>query len=128
MKHMRRASAILLLALLSLAVAMPMVLADPESQLPACCRRDGKHHCAMMAMADSEEPSDPVLAAVRATCSYFPNVGAVASHPNTIAPEISPDIFTAIISHPAIQAQLEAHHRISFSRTHPKRGPPIRLS
>ena len=49
---MRRVLAITLL----LAFASPLVVplcaasADPEAGLPACCRRHGMHHCAMMHM------------------------------------------------------------------------------
>src|ERR1700743_3776323 len=45
---MRRAQALLLLGLFSFALISPALLAaDPDSALSACCRRDGKHHCAM---------------------------------------------------------------------------------
>jgi hypothetical protein len=45
---MRRISASLLLALLCFGFALPFLQAQ-RSSIPACCRRDGKHHCAMSA-------------------------------------------------------------------------------
>jgi hypothetical protein len=47
---MYRLSAILLSAFFSFSLISPAVFAaDPDASLPACCRRDGKHHCAVPA-------------------------------------------------------------------------------
>src|ERR1035438_5923784 len=43
---MRRLAASLLLLLLCAGLALPVLVAR-ESGVPACCRRSGKHHCAM---------------------------------------------------------------------------------
>src|SRR5450759_4439460 len=48
---MRRLAASLLLVLLLAELALPMLLAR-ESGVPACCRRSGKHHCAMLPQGD----------------------------------------------------------------------------
>src|SRR5271157_3827931 len=48
---MRRVSASLLLALLCFGFALPFLRAQPNS-MPACCRRDGKHHCSMSPSGD----------------------------------------------------------------------------
>jgi hypothetical protein len=45
---MRRSTAISQLVLLLAFYAVPL-LASSNVALPACCRRDGAHHCAMMA-------------------------------------------------------------------------------
>ena len=50
-------------------------LADPESSLPACCRRDGKHHCAMMEAA--ERDSSCSLRAAQRRCPQYPSRGRV---------------------------------------------------
>jgi hypothetical protein len=124
---MRRISATFLLAVLGFTAAIPLVFADPESSCPVCCRRDGKHHCAMMA-AQQDSSAGPALRAVRATCPYFPSSGPVPVYSGGAEPEASPAIFASLISHPAVQAQSEARYRISLTRTHQKRGPPILLS
>jgi len=42
----RRTLAAALLTLFSFSLIVPLVFAsDPESKLPACCRRAGKHRC-----------------------------------------------------------------------------------
>jgi hypothetical protein len=126
---MRRVSATFLLAVLGFTAVIPLVFADPESSRPVCCRRDGKHQCAMMAaQAQEESSSGPALRATRATCPYFPGSGAEPTYPSAAKPEASPAIFASLISHPAVHAQCEARYRISFTRTHQKRGPPVILS
>ena len=47
---MRRALAISLIAIFCLPVGMLLAKGFEEDPLPACCRRGGAHHCAMMAM------------------------------------------------------------------------------
>src|SRR5260370_41700696 len=44
----------------------PALFANPESTLPACCRRHGKHHC-MMRMSDTID-SGVLLKAVQERC------------------------------------------------------------
>jgi hypothetical protein len=46
--NLRRIQASLLLLLFSLGLFLPLLAASPAStKLPSCCRRDGKHRCAM---------------------------------------------------------------------------------
>lgn len=67
MKAMRRVCATLLLGLFSFLLGSPLLIADTDSNLPACCRRLGQHHCAM----PTPESSGPALHAAR--CASFPN-------------------------------------------------------
>ena len=122
MTPMRRALAILLMAVFSFPLISPALFAsDAESNLPACCRRDGKHHCAMMA-SESESPSGPSLQAAR--CPSFPAASATPSSPAVSLPPVSQVIFAGLLSHPASCPQTEALCRISYSRAGQKRGPP----
>src|SRR3954453_3105213 len=47
---MRRTFAISLIFIFCLPVGMLLAKGLEEDPLPTCCRRDGKHHCAMTAM------------------------------------------------------------------------------
>jgi len=47
---MRRISASFLLVLLWVGFALPLL--EAQSGTPACCRRDGKHHCGMSPNGD----------------------------------------------------------------------------
>jgi len=59
---MRRALANLLLALWMAGIGAPLLQTQPD--LPACCRADGKHHCAMHASGDGFHA---------APCSLYPH-------------------------------------------------------
>jgi hypothetical protein len=127
---MRRALATLLLALFSFSLISPAVLAsDPESNLPACCRRDGKHHCAMMGamMAmQSESPSGPALQTAR--CPSFPTAGAIAASPAASLPGLSQAVFTGFFSHSVFLQATATLGLSSYSRAGQKRGPPAKIS
>jgi len=74
---MRRALASLLLVLFSLSLIGPVLLADTDSNLPSCCRRDGKHGCGMKSMGKQQETSSgPKLRADARRCAYFPKAEA----------------------------------------------------
>jgi hypothetical protein len=122
----RRALASLLLALFSFPLIAPLFAANAASQLPACCRRDGKHHCAMLS-GDMESPA-PTFQAIRPKCPYYPSTPTFSSEENVAILKSSPATFTSLLSNPAVPAKTEACYRVSFSRSHQKRGPPAQLS
>jgi len=132
MATMRRVPAILLVFLFSFPLIGPALFVDDDANLPACCRRDGKHHCAMMGMMDrdmAESPSSgPAVAALRTTCPFFPGGGAVLPHSGAALLAARQAAGVSIGCRFAARVQAEAGHRISFSRSHQKRGPPILLS
>src|SRR5579863_4943018 len=80
---MRRALAFLLAALFSFELIAPALLADAASDLPACCRRNGKHHCAM-ADGSGDDSSAPSLKALGSKCPFFPKSAAVTGYSKTI--------------------------------------------
>lgn len=124
---MRRAPAALLLLLLSYPLIAPLFASGPdESQLPACCRRNGKHHCAMyMAMGLSYVP--PRFVVVSEKCPYSP-----FTHAQLMLPHVFFRQATSIVDRPAsladIVSEAEAGYRISTDRARPKRGPPATLA
>jgi len=103
----------------------PGVLLDAQSDLPACCRRNGAHHC-IGNMDEAASSSGLSVQAVRQTCPSF--VIAAPAFANLAPPKPSAAVFAALLSHPSIQFQTEARYRVSFSRSHQKRGPPAILS
>jgi hypothetical protein len=122
----RRISAILLLALFSFSLISPAVLAaDPESSLPACCRRNGKHHCAMMAI-EAASSSGPSLQA--APCASFPSIRAVPTSAATGLLKTPAAVFASVLSRPAAHPQTEQLLRNSFTLSGQKRGPPLSRS
>ena len=120
---LRVTSIVLLLALVAplAAVCLPSS-ASQDPNLPACCRRDGKHHCAMMAgaMASSNEIQ---LKSSPEPCPFRGSAGYPAHSSSAFIPAAQV-YFAALVSHPAIHAQTTAIMRVSALRSHQKRGPP----
>jgi hypothetical protein len=124
---LRKLIAFALLALFGLPLITPLLAlsATSEANLPACCRRNGKHHCAM-SMAEQSRMADsgPRFQAPPERCPYCPAQIVSASHNNIFAPRIAQAIFAGIVSHAAVIPQVESWHRISRERSRHKRGPP----
>jgi hypothetical protein len=102
--------------------------AKSESNLPACCRRNGKHHC-MMSASEKQDgaKTSPEFRAPLEKCPYAPAAVAVSHHPATkIA--ASSAIYAEMLSHPSVRPQTESKRRISQDRSRSKRGPPTLAS
>jgi hypothetical protein len=119
---MRRLLALVLLAVFNLPLAVPIAFAsDPDSRLPACCRRNGKHHCVMM-MQSQPGTSGPALQA--GTCPWFRGGHAIPANPRFGTFSRSQAVVSMVVSHRAPRPRAEGPYRISFSRDGQKRGPP----
>jgi len=124
---MRRALASFLLAVFSFPLIAPALFVDAESQLPECCRRSGKHHCAMT----TEEPASTTgvsFGSNQARCPLYSGALSAPAGDFVAVLKSSGAVFGAIVSHPSVHAQTEAGYRISFGRSAQKRGPPVVLS
>jgi len=114
-----------LAALLVLVFGLPLVapafvsIAD-RSELPACCRRNGAHHCAMGSIS-AAVPAH--FRTVASNCPWWP-----AGHVRLMLPHAVATQSAAVAGHLAHAAMLvreaEAGYRISCERTRQKRGPP----
>jgi hypothetical protein len=130
MKPLRRFLSILLLAVFGLPFVSPLLAmtAKSESNLPACCRRNGKHHCLMVTGERAQLANrDPQFQAPLDKCPYCPTAVAMI-HSDTFVPPPAQAIFAGLIAHPAVVAQAESNLRISRCRSHQKRGPPATLA
>jgi len=120
----RRLVAISLLTLFTFPFVLPLFgTSAVEATLPACCRRNGKHHC-MMYMAWSQGLS---FRTVREKCPYSIAPPAILVL-RSFTPSAAASVFAGITRHPASAPQVEAQLRISFDRTRQKRGPPAQLA
>jgi hypothetical protein len=124
----RRLLSIALLFIFSLPLISPILAATASSDLnlPACCRRNGAHHCAGMTRPAQSSDAGINLSAIPQRCPAYPAVvipvrhGDLSFHPASL-------IFAAIVSHPAITFQIEARARVALDRACQKRGPPTEL-
>jgi hypothetical protein len=124
---MRRVLASFLLAVFSFPLFAPAIFVDAESNLPECCRRNGKHHCAMM-MDEAASTTGVSFRSVQPRCPLYPAAPAAPASDYVAVLKSSGAIFGAIVSHPSIQLRTEAGYRVYFSRSTHKRGPPVVLS
>jgi|SRR5215471_7234640 len=117
----------LLLALFSFSLIGPAVFADSESQLPACCRRLGLHHCDALQNTDRQQPSASAVKDASPKCSFFPLAHAVPAHGKTMFAVSAQAVAAPLASYHAGFVQTESLLGLSFSPSHQKRGPPVVL-
>ena len=129
LSSLRRLVSITLLALLGLPFALPLLAlsARSEANLPACCRRNGKHHC-MMSMAERARQASrvPHAGTPPEKCPCCP-AAIVATASGAFTASTAQAIFAGVSSPSANITQTESKLRISLSRSRQKRGPPDSL-
>jgi hypothetical protein len=131
---MRRILAISLFAVFLLPSVMPLLVlanSDPDANLPACCRRNGKHHCMMsmemmQAALNGNKRYGTQLHAIPMKCPLFPRALNTAQH-KELSTRAAALIFAELVSHPAIHLQTEARARVARDCARQKRGPPALL-
>lgn len=126
-----------------LILGLPMIsplfaMEGAAGNLPACCRRDGQHHCMMMAgmmmgaalgatvggaSASSNPGTQPTVAIVTERCPYGPQGLPGAVHRDWTLDTASA-VFAGLMAHPAGSPQTESKRRVSSVRARHKRGPP----
>lgn len=126
---MRRLLAIMIAVLIGLPAISPLfALSDAgDTSRPACCRRDGKHHCMLMEMETSSPGPQSGMSVKAVTvserCPYGLKSLPGTSHPDWTL-QTAEAIFAGIVAHPSIAPQTESKRRISADRSRQKRGPP----
>jgi len=95
--------------------------ADPESNLPACCRRAGKHHCVMMQAVENDVSCS--LRATQQRCQQFPTTcPSLDAGATTVSVRFN--IRGPVPNRFVPNTQPEALLHISHCRSRQKRGPP----
>jgi len=112
---MRRSLANLLLFLICLGAALPLVTVL-QTGVPACCRRDGSHHC----VTGSHGPDG-----FRAAAGACPYRRLVATSTKVAALPITRDARFELMSYCVASATNVVHLSSSTFDGTPKRGPPL---
>jgi hypothetical protein len=123
-----------------LPMVSPLFALDGDAaNLPACCRRDGMHHCMMAGMmmagmtmtgsydrasAAPDTGTPPTVAIVTAPCPYGPQGMPGAVHRDWTLDTASA-VFAGLVAHPAGSPQTESKRRLASLRARHKRGPPV---
>ena len=121
-RDVRRSLAISLLLLFSLPLIAPLfaMQADAGGNLPACCRRNGAHHCSMQMPGESRRMH---LSAIREKCPAYPK--AVTSTKRTdLSLQRSTLLLSGALVHPAAETRVRAWARMALYRSQQQRGPP----
>jgi len=119
---MRRLLAVALLLAFTSPLVLPLFAAtvDPEASLPACCRRHGHHHCAMM-MAMLAAMNHPTFSTP--PCPHYPTaVSPVRTAPAYIA--ALPPLSVAIHREPAPPTASPHRAKLYLTPSRFTRGPP----
>jgi hypothetical protein len=121
----RRLLAVLLIALFGLLAVSPALASDPESNLPACCRRAGKHRCMTAAGSGATSGATGGLAIQSAgTCPYFPGSLVTTSNSGAVVIVASQAVSAAPPRHAALHRAAQTSGLLSRHPSHQKRGPP----
>ncbi len=129
----QRLFSILLLVLFALPLLTPLLAlaggVTRDADLPACCRRDGAHRCAMSrdtqlkTVAQDRHWSSPVQ-----TCP-FRSVALLPASGSFFRPKAPfTGLFSAVLTHPHGIAQTQSRLCIARERSRQKRGPPASSS
>ena len=100
--------------------------ADDESNLPACCRRNGKHHCRMSAdqmRAMLASSSGETILTAPSCCPCYPQNLASSVSQSAALVHSPAQLSTLLVERRTPQASAMAA-LVSARRTWPKRGPP----
>src|SRR5664279_4850463 len=111
----RLLSIAILLVIAAPAIAPLFVSATTNDGIPACCRRNGQHHCMMLeaqrvAMAEGRQH---VASQIRERCPFQPKASPATRNSQTIADAKSTSIANFAID-PILRLQSRCLQRISF--------------
>ncbi|MBB5328568.1 hypothetical protein [Tunturiibacter gelidoferens] len=122
---MRRLIGITLLLLFSAPLISPLLAltASTAANLPACCRRNGAHHCMMNMDQTESSSSSHNVSTIPQKCPSYPAAVTQIQH-GDLSSHTASLIFAEIVSHPSVTTQTEARARVAFDRSRQKRGPP----
>jgi len=117
-----------LLVWFSFSLVAPLTFANRQRDLPACCRRDGKHHCSQGREAGGEKSSGTALQLVADRCASWPVGFAVAESGKTFVPRrtaihLPRLVVAALPAAPASLPRLTKRDGSCFQR-----GPPAFLA
>lgn len=124
---LRKSLAIALLLALGLPFLAPLLALGQgvDASLPACCRRNGAHHCARSLEASrTDGDSGKHFRAPALKCPYTP-AEAASAHPLPMGLPAAETYFRPFLAAFAGTAQTECRQRIPRDRSRQKRGPPM---
>ncbi|HVV45274.1 MAG TPA: hypothetical protein VHC72_08700 [Bryobacteraceae bacterium] len=116
---MRRLLASLLLVVFSLSLISPALASAAKSNLPACCLRNGKHHCEMAA-----EVSTHGKPGLRASCPFQTQGSLLAANNQKLFATTRIDFRIAMLPVATVEPLPDVLPDLRQTAIHGTRGPP----
>ena len=120
---MRRALATFLLAVMSFPLVGAPLFVQALPGVPACCLRNGRHHCEAAGMGSASRGP----AVVSARCPLWPGPAIASRQPKTPLPAAPLQIGSQLLRRPAFFASYPGPFRAAAKHSPSKRGPPFLL-
>ena len=120
---MRRTFATLLLAVISFPLIGAPLFAQTLPSVPACCLRNGQHHCEATGVGSSS--GGPAV--VSARCPLWPGPAIASRELKTPLPVARLQTGSPLLWQPAFFASSPRPFRAAAKGTPNKRGPPLLL-
>ena len=116
-------AALLVLSLVAGPLLPATAVGRAQSEVPACCRKDGAHKCSVHSAKKSktEQNGKPD---VRAACPFLPHAVASATVPQSFVPPFPAELGTAVVPIQSFFSYSAATVLAVFFPGNPKRGPP----
>lgn len=128
-RSVRRILALSLLLLFSFPLVSPLLALSTNSDatLPACCRRNGVHHCQMKMQRPDVSAHQVTVSTVSTKCPFYPGPATLVRH-NDVRLHTSTRVSAESVNHGTVKALTRAHVQIALDTAWQKRGPPAYLS
>ncbi|WP_348268731.1 hypothetical protein P8936_05775 [Edaphobacter paludis] len=126
---MRRLLALSLLLLFSFPLVSPLLAlsTNSDANLPACCRRNGVHHCQMKMRRSNISAHQVTISTLSTKCPFYPKPATLVRH-NDARLNATARLLRESVHHATIKAPIYAHVRIVLDTAWQKRGPPTQAS
>ena len=120
---MRRGFSIFLMLMFGLGPLSSLIDGSEDSNLPACCRRQGAHHCVMAAMATETQSGKTPKMSAPMTCPRFPGAIAMLSTVK-LALAASSQTCDEMRAFEYLRVAAQTSQLSKPAQTHAGRGPP----
>lgn len=124
-RSVRRLLAISLLLLFGVPLVSPLfaLSANPDANLPACCRRNGAHHCHLKMEQMSSFGNQAPSFTAPSQCPFYPRMVTAVQHTDAKL-QASAILHAAFVSFTAIKPVSRVFVHITLDTAWQKRGPP----
>ena len=117
----------LLLVLFGYSLISPVLFANARADVPACCKRGGKHQCAMHASGSPGNDATDVRV-ISSSCPRFPLGLGLSCSPHAVAVSKPASVETPIYQALSISDSKTRRAETPESGANAKRGPPTLLN